>query len=81
MPEIVGQLQRHQVFLQQDEIKSELLDPVVDVPRMADSLLNTMLLIDKDLVTLNRASRHKQDVGVFDINGVLQKQLLDHLLH
>ena len=48
---------------------------------MANFLLDAMLLIDKDLIALNRASRHKQNVGVFDVNRVLQKQLFDHFLH
>ena len=49
-----------------------MLDPIVDVPRVANPLLNQMLLLNQELITLNRAPRHEENMSILHIVGMLQ---------
>ena len=59
MSEIVWQLQTHQVVLKHEEVQSEVLNSVIDIPCMSDPLFNKLLLLDKELITLDCAAWHK----------------------
>ena len=80
MPEIVWKLQAHEVVLKHEQVKREVLDPVIDVPSLANTILNQVLLLDEQLVTLDGTARHEENVRILYILRVLQQQLVnDHL--
>ena len=81
MAEVVRQLQRHQVVLQHEEVEREVLDPVVDVPWLANTFLDQMLLVDEELIAFDRAPWHEKNVRVFYVDRVLEQQLLDNHLY
>ena len=58
-----------------------MLNPVVDVPCVADIILDSVLLINEELVALDGPPWHEKNVRVFDVDWVLLKQLLNDHLH
>ena len=54
-----------------------MLNPIVYVPGVSDPGLNQMLLLNKELVALDRPPWNKQDMGVLDVLWVLQQELVD----
>ena len=57
-----------------------MLNPVIDGPCLANSVLNEMLLFDEELITLDRAAGYEENMSVFDVYWVLEEELFnDHL--
>ena len=81
MPEVVWQLETHQVVLKHEQVKSKVLDPIIDIPGMAYTILNQMFLLNQKLVALDRASGHKQNVSVLDVVRILHQKLVNDHLH
>ena len=81
MTEVVWQLERHQVILKHEEVKGEVLNPVVDVPCLSNHLFDSVLLVDKELIAFDRSPRDKHEASLFDVLLVLEKKLLDDHLN
>lgn len=80
VPEIIWQLQAHQVVLEHEQVQREVLDAVVNVPSLSNAVLNLVLALDEQLIAFNRAPRHEKNVRVLDVLRVLQHELVyNHL--
>ena len=57
-----------------------MLDAVIYVPGMTDTILYEVLLLDQKLVAFDRSPWHEKDVSVFDVLRILEQELVnDHL--
>ena len=58
-----------------------MLDAIINIPGLTNSRLNEVLLLYKQLITLDRAARHEKNVRIFDVNRVLKQKLVNNHLH
>jgi len=69
--EVIWQLQAHKIIFEHEEIKSKVLDPIIDIPGDSNPVFDLRFCLNKELVTLNSTSWYKQNVRVLDIFRIL----------